>query len=121
MRRMLLAVVAACGLVTGAASEAGAVTCVIVREPKPCAGVPFCTWGGDPDAVWVTIKAGTYELAFSRAAMVRYNLRSAKVKPRVLDLLVLKGRKQAVVLSRTYRLKGRHWYFSPKKNCWYAK
>jgi hypothetical protein len=71
--------------------------------------------------VWVTVKGGTRALALSRAAKVRRNLQKAPVKPRFLDLLALKPGKSAVALEKTYRLKGRHWYFSYKKNCWYVK
>lgn len=122
MRRTLLTVLMAFGLVMGGASQAGAaVTCVTVKQPRPCAGVARCTWGGDPEAVWVTVKGGTEELALSRAAKVRGNLLTAKVKPQFLDLQALKGKKKTVVLSRTYRLTGKHWYFSYKKNCWYVR
>ncbi|MEO3781818.1 hypothetical protein ABGB12_00680 [Actinocorallia sp. B10E7] len=123
MRRLLLTVLMAGGMVMGAATQAGAagVTCVTVKAPKACKGVKRCEWGGDPDAMWVEVKGGTRKLALSRAAKARANLGAAEVKPRTVSILARAGRKNKIVLSRTYKLKGKHWYFSYKKNCWYVK
>lgn len=122
MRRMLLIVLMACGMVTGAAGQAAAgVTCVPVKAPKACEGVKRCEWGGDPDAIWVEVKGGTRKIALARAARVRANVKAAEVKPRTVSLQIRHGRKNRVLLSKTYRLKGKHWYYSYKKNCWYAK
>ena len=60
MRRMLLIVLMACGMVTGAATQAAAgITCIPVKAPKACEGVKRCEWGGDPDSIWVEVKGGT--------------------------------------------------------------
>ncbi len=122
MRRVLTTVLLACGMVTGAATQAGAgVTCVPVKAPKACEGVKRCEWGGDPDAIWVEIKGGTRKLALERAAKARANVKAAKVKPRTLSIQARYGKKNRVALSKGYKLKGKHWYYSYKKNCWYAK
>ncbi|WP_106399916.1 hypothetical protein [Actinocorallia populi] len=119
---MLLTVLMACGMVTGAATQASAgITCVPVKAPKACEGVERCEWGGDPDAVWVEVKGGTRKLALSRAAEVRANVKAAKVKPRTLSIQARYGKKNRIALSKGYRLKGKHWYFSYKKNCWYVR
>ncbi len=122
MRRMLLTVLMAIGMAVGGATQASAgVTCVPVKAPKACKGVARCEWGGDPDAIWVEVKGGTLKLALSRAARALANVRAEKVKPRTVSIQARRGKKKKIVLSRTYRLKGKHWHYSYKKNCWYVK
>jgi hypothetical protein len=121
LRRMLLIILMAGGMVAGAAGQAAAgVTCIPVKAPKPCKGVKRCAWGGDPDAIWVEVKGGTRRIALDRAAKVRANVKRAAVKPRTISLEVRHGKKNRILLSKTYRLKGKHWHYSYKKNCWYA-
>ncbi|GAA0946713.1 hypothetical protein [Actinocorallia libanotica] len=123
MRRISMIVLLVCGMVTGTAAQAGAagVTCVPPKAPKACEGVKRCEWGGDPDAVWVEVKGGTRKLALARAARVRANVKAAEVKPRTLSIQARHGRKNKIALSRSYRLKGKHWHYSAKKNCWYVR
>jgi hypothetical protein len=119
MRRILLALLTAAALVVGIAPSASAVTCAKLVEPKPCKGVKRCTWGGDPDSVFIEVRANTKKTAIARAAKVVKNIKSAKVTPRRFDVYAFRGRKQ--VQAKTYKPKGRHWYFSYKQECWYIK
>ncbi|GAB2835628.1 hypothetical protein GCM10022221_38440 [Actinocorallia aurea] len=115
MRRIMLALAVGCGLVLGVQGQAAATGCV-TPNPRPCTGVKGCSFGGDPEALYVTVKAATKKGALARADKAVANLRKAKVKPRVVDVIARAGKRQ--VRSKTYRLPGKHWRFSYAKNCW---
>src|SRR4051794_28851075 len=68
--------------------------------------------GGDPDSAFVEVRAATKKTAVARAAKVLKNIKAAKVTPRSFDIYAFKGRKR--VFAKTYRLKGKHWYYSDK-------
>src|SRR5688572_9351932 len=106
MRRILLALLTAVALVVGIAPSASAVTCCVnVVELKPCKGVKRCVWGGDPDSVFIEVRAATKKTAVARAAKVMKNIRSAKITPRSVDVYAYKGRKR--VLAKTYKPVGK--------------
>jgi len=119
MRRILLALLTAAALIIGIAPDASALTCAKVVQPKPCKTVKRCVWGGDPDALYVEVRAATKKTALARAAKVLKNIKAAKVTPRIVDIYAFKGHKR--VKARTYRLKTKHWYYSEKKQCWYIR
>lgn len=106
------------GLLLGLPGQASAAVCV-TPDPRPCAGVQRCSFGGDPDAMYVTVKAATKKLALKRADKAVRNLREARVKPRIVDVVARVGKKR--VRSKTYRLPGRHWKYSYTRNCWVVR
>ncbi|MDX6742890.1 hypothetical protein [Actinocorallia sp. A-T 12471] len=118
MRRITLTVVLGCGLVLGVQEQAAAAVCV-TPDPRPCAGVRGCSFGGDPDALYVTVKAQNKKQALLRADKAVANLRKAKVKPRVVDVIARAGKKR--VRSKTYKLPGKHWRYSYAKSCWVVR
>lgn len=105
-------------LVLGVPGAASASWCV-KPDPRPCHGVKRCTFGGDPDAMYVTVKAASRKLALQRADKVVRNLRAAHVKPRIVDVIARVGKRQ--VRAKTYRLPGKHWRYSYAKNCWVVR
>jgi hypothetical protein len=120
MLRILLALLTSAALIVGIAPSAGATTCCATQvEFKPCKGVKRCVWGGDPDSAFIEVRAATKKTALARAAKVVKNIKSAKVTPRSFDVHAFKGRKR--VLAKTHKLKGPHWYYSDKQECWYVK
>lgn len=119
MRRVVLALIMAFAMVGGTAQAALACACTKVVEPKPCAGVRACDWGGDPDAIWVEVKAPSKKAAQARAKRVVANMKSEKVKPRSLDVVAYAGKKR--VTNKTYKLAGKHWVYDAKEDCWTVK
>ncbi|GAB3275762.1 hypothetical protein GCM10027589_01060 [Actinocorallia lasiicapitis] len=119
MRRVLLALVSALALVLAVAPAAEACEkCVKLVEPKPCKGISRCDWGGDPDGVFVEVRAKTKKAALAKARQAVKNVKGAKVRPRTLDVLAFHGKKR--VLSKTYRLSGPHYVYDEKQECWTA-
>lgn len=112
----LVSLIAAFALVTGTSGAAQAAFCVKPADPRPCAGVKRCDWGGDPLAVFVEVHSKTKKNALYRAKKAIANVQRAKVRPRTLDVVAFKGSK--VVYLKTIKLKGPHYAFSKKKRCW---
>ncbi|GAA3229667.1 hypothetical protein [Actinocorallia longicatena] len=122
MRRILLALVSAFALIMAVSPGAQAceAKCVKIVEPKPCKGIKQrCDWGGDPDAVFVEIHAKTKKKALAAARKAVANVKGAKVRPRILDVQAFKGGKR--VLSKNYKIKGPHYVYLEKEDCWTVK